>query len=550
MSSRVNGLSLPQAPMELPLPGRPRFAAADGAPTPLAPAPPAPTRRMKVLVVEDNADYRNIVSLLLRGDGLDVVEAGDGREGLRQAMRHRPDLVILDFNMPLMNGFELLRELRALDETRRISIILFTGSPQRRHLREMDLNVFAFLDKPVPNKLLLEHVRSALAPLSFEQVEPAAPTPPVPAPAPVAPAPKVAAATPAPAALATAPEPLTLPPLPSYAAEPAPVSPSPSAPAPAPAAPAPSLPPMLSALPEPDELIDSAELLETPDEVQEQKRMERERGIEAVADDSPLVKRVHQLLVQAVGRRASDIHIEPREDCVAVRFRIDGALVEICSLPASIHPRLTTRLKIMANLVITEHRVPQDGQFQARIRGKKVEFRVSTLPSAFGEKIVLRALASGGLSPDLGRLCMAPRDLAVVERTLKSPHGLILVTGPTGSGKTSTLYSMLAAVNKPDINILTAEDPIEYRLPGITQVQIRPAVGLKFDTVLRAFLRQDPDVMLVGEIRDLETADIAVKASITGHLVMSTLHTNSAPASVARLVHMGVPPSSSRPARG
>ncbi|MBI4423665.1 MAG: type II/IV secretion system protein, partial [Elusimicrobia bacterium] len=305
--------------------------------------------------------------------------------------------------------------------------------------------------------------------------------------------------------------------------------------------PPPAIIPDLEELAQLEELPTEA-LAETIDQAEEQARLERERGIEAVAGDSPLVKRVHQLLVLAVDRRASDLHIEPQEDRVVVRFRVDGSLSEVCSFPLALHPRLTTRLKIMATLVITEHRVPQDGQFRARIRGQNVEFRVSTLPSAYGEKIVLRALSGGSLCPDLAKIGLQPRDLEVVQRTLKSPHGLILVTGPTGSGKTSTLYSMLAAINRPDINILTAEDPIEYRLAGITQVQVRPAIGFKFETALRAFLRQDPDVMLVGEIRDLETAEIATKASITGHLVLSTLHTNSAPASVARLVNMGLPP--------
>ncbi|MBI4346278.1 MAG: type II/IV secretion system protein, partial [Elusimicrobia bacterium] len=377
----------------------------------------------------------------------------------------------------------------------------------------------------------------------FEPAPPAEPAPPPPPPPPPEPAPPLdldaGAHAPLVPPLPPPPPPEPAPPLDLDGCAHPPLA---LTPAPEPAAPA-SPPPELT-MPSPDAdpaEVGDDELLEAVDTVREQQRLERERGIEADADDSPLVKRVHQLLVQGVSRRASDIHIEPQEDRVVVRFRVDGALTEACVLPPSIHSRLVTRIKIMANLVITEHRLPQDGQFRARIRGRKVEFRVSTLPSAYGEKIVLRALSSGGLTPDLARLGMEARDLDAVARTLASPHGLVLVTGPTGSGKTSTLYSMLAALNKPDVNILTAEDPIEYRLSGITQVQMNPAIGLKFETALRAFLRQDPDVMLVGEIRDLETAEIAVKASVTGHLVLSTLHTNGAPATIGRLAHIGVP---------
>ncbi|HOI42885.1 MAG TPA: GspE/PulE family protein, partial [Elusimicrobiales bacterium] len=265
-------------------------------------------------------------------------------------------------------------------------------------------------------------------------------------------------------------------------------------------------------------------------------------GLENLAKDSPLIQRVNRVLAAAVDMRASDIHIEPQETRVSVRVRVDGVLKQLTTLPISIHPRLTARIKIMSSLVITERRLPQDGQFRVQMRGQKIEFRVSTLPCLKGEKIVLRILGQSKLNSDLDQLAFSPRERHAVEVALKSPNGLILVTGPTGSGKTTTLYTMINLLNRPDVNIMTAEDPVEYEVPNVNQVKIRPAVGLTFESTLRAFLRQDPDIMLVGEIRDLETAEIAIKASITGHLVFSTLHTNSAPATITRLTHMGVAP--------
>ncbi|MDE2489990.1 MAG: type II/IV secretion system protein, partial [Elusimicrobia bacterium] len=225
-----------------------------------------------------------------------------------------------------------------------------------------------------------------------------------------------------------------------------------------------------------------------------------------------------------------------------VRVRVDGTLRLLCRLPIALQAQVAARVKIMSNLTITERRRPQDGQVRAVIKGKKIEFRVSTIPSIYGEKVVLRILGGAKLKETLEELKFSERDLQVVRKSLETPHGLLLVTGPTGSGKSTTLYTMLRQLNKPDVNIMTAEDPVEYELAGITQVQIRAHIGVTFESVLRSFLRQDPDIMLVGEIRDVETAEIAVKAAITGHLVLSTLHTNSAPATVMRLTHMGLAP--------
>ena len=284
---------------------------------------------------------------------------------------------------------------------------------------------------------------------------------------------------------------------------------------------------------------DELKVLEAKDEKEE---VQDVSGLENLAADSPLIHRVNKILMAAVDMRASDIHIEPQEARVVVRVRVDGVLRQLTTLPITIQARLTARIKIMASLNITERRLPQDGQFRVQMRGNRIEFRVSTLPCIKGEKIVMRILGQSKLNATLGQLDLAPRELHAVQSAIKSPNGLVLVTGPTGSGKTTTLYTMINVLNKPDVNIMTAEDPVEYEVPNVNQVKINTGVGLTFESTLRSFLRQDPDIMLVGEIRDLETAEISIKASITGHLVFSTLHTNSAPATVVRLTHMGVAP--------
>lgn len=269
-----------------------------------------------------------------------------------------------------------------------------------------------------------------------------------------------------------------------------------------------------------------------------------EAAAEDVSDsaaDSPVILQVNRILSQAIRRGASDIHVEPFEKELQVRFRINGALTKAGSLPRSMQARLVARIKVMASLSLTERRRPQDGRIRVKIGEKKVELRVSTLPSLFGEKVVMRVLGGAQVKERLDLLGLSVRDLDCVARALASPHGLILVTGPTGSGKSTTLYTMVRSAARPDVNVVTAEDPVEAELPGITQTQVRPEIGVTFESALRAFLRQDPDIMLVGEMRDLETAHIAVKASITGHLVLSSLHTNSAAATPLRLIHMGVP---------
>src|SRR5213082_1948849 len=261
-----------------------------------------------------------------------------------------------------------------------------------------------------------------------------------------------------------------------------------------------------------------------------------------LADDAPVVKLINGLLTDAVKRGASDIHIEPFEHEMRVRYRVDGALHEVMKPPIKMRAALTSRIKIMAQLNIAERRVPQDGRIKLKFGAKVIDYRVSTLPVLFGEKIVLRILDKGNLALDLSKFGFEAKAEQDLMRAILNPYGMVLVTGPTGSGKTTTLYSALSRINQIDVNIMTAEDPVEYNLMGINQVLVRNDVGMTFAAALKAFLRQDPNIIMVGEIRDLETGSIAIKAALTGHLVLSTLHTNDAPSTVTRMVDMGIEP--------
>jgi type IV pilus assembly protein PilB len=260
------------------------------------------------------------------------------------------------------------------------------------------------------------------------------------------------------------------------------------------------------------------------------------------ADEAPVVKLVNMVLGDAIQKGASDIHFEPYEKVYRIRFRIDGVLHEILSPPKRLEPALTSRLKIMSNLDIAERRLPQDGRIKLRYNEREIDFRVAILPTIFGEKAVLRILDKEALRLDLTQLGFDPGTLEHFQKAIHQPFGMVLITGPTGSGKTTTLYSAIQAINSPEHNIMTAEDPVEYNLRGVNQVQVNEGVGRTFAAVLRSFLRQDPDVILVGETRDLETAQISIRAALTGHLVFSTLHTNDCPSTVARLVDMGIAP--------
>jgi type IV pilus assembly protein PilB len=261
-----------------------------------------------------------------------------------------------------------------------------------------------------------------------------------------------------------------------------------------------------------------------------------------LASQAPIVKLVNALILEALVKGASDIHIEPFEKELRVRYRIDGVLHVVAKYKPNIKDAVVARIKVLSGLDIAEKRLPQDGRMRARFKGRDIDFRVSTVPTVYGEKVVLRILDKGALKLDLSELGLEDREYNLIEKAIHSPYGMVLVTGPTGSGKTTTLYSSLLKVNKPEVNIMTVEDPVEYNLYGINQVQVNPEIGLTFARALRAFLRQDPDIIMVGEIRDTETAEIAIEAALTGHLVLSTLHTNDAPSTVTRLVDMGVEP--------
>lgn len=262
--------------------------------------------------------------------------------------------------------------------------------------------------------------------------------------------------------------------------------------------------------------------------------------LEDAAEQAPVVKLVNIILMDAIRKQASDIHVEPYEKSMRVRFRIDGVLYEMMRPPLQLKNAMISRLKIMSRLDIAERRLPQDGRIKLKAKGKEMDFRVSVLPTIFGEKVVLRLLDKSGLQLDMTKLGFEESQYKNFKDAIYQPFGMVLVTGPTGSGKTTTLYSALSDLNKTSHNISTAEDPVEYNLTGINQVQIQESIGLNFAAALRSFLRQDPDIIMVGEVRDFETAEIAVKAALTGHLVLSTLHTNDAPSTINRLLNMGV----------
>jgi general secretion pathway protein E len=259
-----------------------------------------------------------------------------------------------------------------------------------------------------------------------------------------------------------------------------------------------------------------------------------------LASEAPVIRLVSLIITNALETRASDIHIEPFENRLIVRYRIDGVLHEIESPPRRLSAAVISRVKIMANLDIAERRLPQDGRIRLRVQGKEIDLRVSTVPTMHGESVVMRILDKGGVALDFARLGFEEDTLKKFLDVLLEPHGILLVTGPTGSGKTTTLYTALDRLNKPDVKILTVEDPVEYQMPGINQIQVKPQIDLTFANALRSIVRQDPDVIMIGEIRDLETAQIAVQSALTGHLVLSTVHTNDAPSTVNRLLDMGV----------
>lgn len=267
---------------------------------------------------------------------------------------------------------------------------------------------------------------------------------------------------------------------------------------------------------------------------------EAENLLESSQDDAPVIHWVASALSRAIARGASDVHIEPYEKFSKLRFRVDGVLHDVAEFPKKAHQPVVTRIKVLASLNVAENRLPQDGRMRVKLGRSQTDLRISTIPSSFGERIVMRLLEGAGTDLGLDQIGFHPDHLEAFRRVIHQPNGILLVTGPTGSGKTTTLYAALREIKSPEKNILTIEDPVEYRIDGISQVQVNPRIGLSFASGLRSFLRQDPDVIMVGEIRDLETATVAIQASLTGHLVLSTLHTNSAVGAFTRLVDMGV----------
>jgi type IV pilus assembly protein PilB len=265
-------------------------------------------------------------------------------------------------------------------------------------------------------------------------------------------------------------------------------------------------------------------------------------NLASAGDDAPIVRYVNSLIEQAIQSRASDLHLEPTEGDMRVRFRIDGVLHQVDTVPHGVQPALTSRLKIMSNIDITERRMPQNGRITVRLNQRNVDLRAATMPTVWGEKIVLRVLDTKGIDLDLKKLGFTPDNYSRFSESFRKPHGMVLVTGPTGSGKSTTLYATLSEISTPQVNIITVEDPVEYRLAGINQVQVHPKAGVTFAAVLPAILRSDPDIVMIGEIRDRATAQLAVEAALTGHLVLSTLHTNDAPSAATRLVEMGIEP--------
>ncbi len=290
-----------------------------------------------------------------------------------------------------------------------------------------------------------------------------------------------------------------------------------------------------SILTENKEYLDSIAIEETNEEVDISE-------LQRSSSEQPIIKFVNKVLLDAVKINASDIHIEPYESVIRIRYRMDGKLIEQMKIPGQLKNPIISRLKIMSQLDIAERRLPQDGRIRAKMENKEVDMRVSCLPTLFGEKIVIRVLDKSNLQLDMKKLGFSETQLKDVKAAIHKPYGMILVTGPTGSGKTTTLYSALSEVNRPDVNISTAEDPVEYNIQGINQILVNEEIGLTFASALRSFLRQDPDIIMVGEIRDLETAEIAIKAALTGHLVFSTIHTNNASSTISRLINMKVEP--------
>ncbi|MBI3548109.1 MAG: Flp pilus assembly complex ATPase component TadA [Elusimicrobia bacterium] len=480
-----------------------------------------------VFVIDDDKSIRNLLQTLLSMEGHSVLEAGDGREALellgRDGEAFVPDLFIIDAAMPVMGGYELIRRLRARHDTRSTPIIMLTAT-EKKMQELIEVEGVLFMKKFCSNAEIFQAVRTLLvgdAPVR-SRAEPLAP----------------------PSGEYETDKGLEIVRFPAKVVpvDAAPPTADPHAPEPAPA---PSglddestmdlnLKSLLSGSPDLARLWGAG--------VRSIEPRSGAAGGPPVSDFSPVIQLVECVFEDAIRRQASDIHIESKQDCLLIRFRIDGALQSLYRLPSEIKANVIARIKIISNLDVSEKRLPQDGRFSIQRGGVSAEIRVNTLATMHGEKIVMRILRRTLSPKKLCELFPTPEDLKHIETALKSPTGLILVTGPTGGGKTTTLYAMLQALNTPSRNLMTVEDPIEYPLDGVTQVPVQSQIGFTFEKILRAVLRQDPNVVMVGEIRDGETAEIAMKAAMTGHLVLSTLHTNNAPMAIYRLTTMGIRP--------
>jgi type IV pilus assembly protein PilB len=436
---------------------------------------------VEILYVEDRPELRELVAHIFAPYDCNLIEASNSGKALTAASVGAPKLIILDYELPDFSGFELIGRIRQMEALVSTPIIMLSGSPRAFMLGEsLEHEISALLRKPISSEALIETVERCLGGRMRKRK-------------------------------------------PTEAAPERPAAPSETAGF--------------------QSLLDSSAHEASRGYTFESDKPTLDTHETVMQDAAPIIKMVNAILGLAVEKKASDIHLEPQENGVRVRFRVDGCMVPQLTVPLAMSPAIVARLKVMASLNIAERRMPQDGRFRLNLPdGRPLDIRLSTLPSRHGEKIVMRLLGLSRITPDLTCLRMAARDLKCVREALANPSGLILVTGPTGSGKTTTLYTMLAALNTPERNIVTVEDPIECEMAGITQVAVRPEIGYTFEKALRAFLRQDPDVILLGEIRDAETAEIAMKAAVTGHLVLSTLHTNDAVSTLSRLVNMGVPP--------
>lgn len=522
---KAEPVDLPVPPMKLPAPSarkkvstrRRRTAtvpavvagALENQPAPSKPLPPG----KRVLMIDDDVTYLQLTARLLKPYAVEVEIAEGVDNGVMAARRKRPDVLLVDYNMPGVTGFELIQRLRSDEDLAAVPRIVVTGYGRVEDLREaLRWDVVEVLTKPVSRQGLVESLEKAMGgKLPMRPAESERKT----EQKPVAAAGQVELNQPRPFDAKPAGA-VTVPKLP--AVEPPPI-------------------------PEPANLSKLIDLKDMPQADDLEIKSPAQNAAEELTnvDAAPTVKAVATIFKEAIERKASDIHIEPLQKGLQVRFRLDGELVEMMTLPLGVAPGVAARIKVLASLDIAERRLPQDGRICVQLKGRRVDLRVSTLPSLYGEKIVLRIIGMAKIDGDLGKFGLPPAELDLLKWSLGQPNGLILMTGPTGSGKSTSLYRMLGYLNNGKRNIVTVEDPIEGELDGVTQVAVNADIGLTFQKALRAFLRQDPDVMLVGEIRDSETADIATRAALTGRLILSTLHTNDAVVTVSRLNNMGVP---------